>query len=244
MNAISDGVVIGVVLGLVFAAVSYYLYSRVGQLERKVGLMENILLDLKVTTEQTLLSATEPPEPTEQIYNVNHYSTMNTQENQDQEQVRPRTPQGQSVQETQLTQEADTVTQSPPTTNSAETREMFVSEAPRVRTPSSTVQVEREKTPVHVNYEAMTYKELRTLAQQKGVSGLRTMSKAQVIDALRGNPSRQEQQSELTNWTSGTVNFNEDGQGTSLDNLGSAQSDSAAGLEEVAEPELSLVSDE
>ena len=56
----SDGVVIGIVLGLVFAAVSYYLYSRIGQLERKVGLMENILLDLKVTTEQALVSATEP----------------------------------------------------------------------------------------------------------------------------------------------------------------------------------------
>jgi hypothetical protein len=56
----SDGVVIGIVLGLIFAAVSYYLYSRMGQLERKVGLMENILLDLKVTTEQALMSATEP----------------------------------------------------------------------------------------------------------------------------------------------------------------------------------------
>lgn len=56
----SDGVVIGIVLGLVFAAVSYYLYSRICQLERKVGLMENILLDLKVTTEQALISATEP----------------------------------------------------------------------------------------------------------------------------------------------------------------------------------------
>jgi hypothetical protein len=56
----SDGVVIGIVLGLIFAAVSYYLYSRMGQLERKVGLMENILLDLKVTTEQALMTATEP----------------------------------------------------------------------------------------------------------------------------------------------------------------------------------------
>ena len=58
---VSDGVLIGVVLGLIFAAVSYYLYSRIGQLERKVGLMENILLDLKVTTEQVLMTATEMP---------------------------------------------------------------------------------------------------------------------------------------------------------------------------------------
>ncbi len=59
---ISDAIVIGVVLGLVFAAIAYYLYSRNTQLERKVGLMENILLDLKVTTEQALISATEAPE--------------------------------------------------------------------------------------------------------------------------------------------------------------------------------------
>lgn len=241
MNAISDGVVIGVVLGLVFAAVSYYLYSRVGQLERKVGLMENILLDLKVTTEQTLLSAIEPPEPMEHGFNASQYHSIDAHEPQ--EEVRPRTPQNQLSQEAQTMQEtAATAALSSPTT---ETREMFVNEAPRARTPPSSVQVEREKTPVQVNYEAMTYKELRTLAQQKGVSGLRTMSKAQVIDALRGNPSRQEQQSELTSWTSGTVNFSEDGQGTSLETLSSAQEGvDGASLEEVTEPELSLVSDE
>lgn len=59
---ISDAIVIGVVLGLVFAAIAYYLYTRNTQLERKVGLMENILLDLKVTTEQALISVTEAPE--------------------------------------------------------------------------------------------------------------------------------------------------------------------------------------
>ena len=71
MAAISDAVVIGIVLGLVFGAVCYYLFSRMTQLERKVGLMENILLDLKVTTEQTLLSVTEPPDQ-EQIHSSYH----------------------------------------------------------------------------------------------------------------------------------------------------------------------------
>lgn len=66
---VSDGVVIGIVLGLIFAAVSYYLYSRIGQLERKVGLMENILLDLKVTTEQALITATEVEQPQPSIRN-------------------------------------------------------------------------------------------------------------------------------------------------------------------------------
>jgi hypothetical protein len=242
MNPISDGVVIGVVLGLIFAAVSYYLYSRIGQLERKVGVMENILLDLKVTTEQTLLSATEPPEP----YNhSDHYP----RENEDEARSFP-TPAEEGE-----TQDAEVRPPSPPSASPAlpspspspqrpvETREMFVSEVPRARVPSSTVQVEREKVQVQVNYEAMTYKELRALAQQKGVSGLRTMSKAQVIDALKGNPPRQEAQGELSAWTSGTVNFGEDGQGGG-DTLGSAETGAEGGaLEEVAGPELSLVSD-
>jgi hypothetical protein len=168
MMAVSDGVVIGIVLGLVFAAVSYYLYSRMGQLERKVGMMENILLDLKVTTEQTLLSATEDTHD--------------------------------------LSSDAATAADTIPAltsyselaedTDKADARELTV-EAPRTRTPPQTpVHVEREQpevmkssasvTSVSVNYESMTYKELVQLARQKGISGTRTMSKAQVIDALRG----------------------------------------------------------
>lgn len=56
MAGINDAVVIGTVLGLIFSAVAYYLYSRLTQCERKVGLMENILLDLKVQTEQSLMA--------------------------------------------------------------------------------------------------------------------------------------------------------------------------------------------
>jgi hypothetical protein len=244
MNAISDGVVIGVVLGLIFAAVSYYLYSRIGQLERKVGVMENILLDLKVTTEQTLLSATEPAEPHDHSSHSGQYQSF-----EDESRTFPTPAEEADTQDSEVrspsppSASAPSPPSRPPSPQRAvETREMFVSEVPRARAPSSTVQVEREK--VQVNYEAMTYKELRVLAQQKGVSGLRTMSKAQVIDALKGNPPRQEPQGELSAWTSGTVNFGEDGQGGG-DIVGSAQEAGAEGgaLEEVSGPELSLVSD-
>lgn len=135
---ISDGVVIGVVLGLIFAAVSYYLYSRIGQLERKVGLMENILLDLKVTTEQTLMAATEPPPRTEM--NTTEYMFTGPFEPTESEQV---------------------------------------SEAPKPV----------EKTSVSVNYEAMTYKELKALAKTKAITGVQHFSKAQLIDAIRRHDS-------------------------------------------------------
>ncbi len=188
MMAVSDGVVIGIVLGLVFAAVSYYLYSRMGQLERKVGMMENILLDLKVTTEQTLLSATEDtPDLSSDVATAS--DTI---------------PEMTSYSE--LTEN----------TTKADARELTV-EAPRTRTPPQTpVLVEREQTEVpkssasvtsiSVNYESMTYKELVQLARQKGISGTRTMSKAQVIEALRGvdggtSPSSSSGPAPLSSWT-------------------------------------------
>jgi predicted transcriptional regulator len=201
MMAVSDGVVIGIVLGLVFAAVSYYLYSRMGQLERKVGMMENILLDLKVTTEQTLLSATEDvPDlssnvaaASESIPDMTSYSELPEDKH-------------------------DAI---------ADARDITV-EAPRTRTPPQTpVHVERDHTEatkssasvtsVSVNYESMTYKELVQLARQKGISGTRTMSKAQVIDALRGVETGVTSNSAPAPLSSWTINDNDGGIGSMND---------------------------
>lgn len=153
--AISDGVVIGIVLGLIFAAVSYYLFTRQTQLERKVGLMENILLDLRVTTEQALVSATEPEHDHE---NVEEHQQKSTDADITYTEYKPisEVEQPSSPKETQAT-----ITETVPSRS------------------------EKEQTTVSNNYEAMTYKELTHLARQKGISGLRNMSKAQVIDALR-----------------------------------------------------------
>jgi hypothetical protein len=156
--AISDGVVIGIVLGLIFAAVSYYLFTRQTQLERKVGLMENILLDLRVTTEQALVSATEPEEHEEHLESPSpsykEYSTLDTVKSVEEE--RPSSPK--ETQQYVNATEAETVSRDQ----------------------------EKEQTSISNNYESMTYKELTQIARQKGISGLRNMSKAQVIEALRG----------------------------------------------------------
>ena len=212
MMAISDGVVIGVVLGLVFTAVCYYLYNRQAQLERKVGLMENILLDLKVTTEQTLLSATEPREPMTSSEEAMPYREM------------------------------------APIRESSETREIAVEQPSRVRTPPASVQVEREEeqqSSVHgsasASYEDMTYKQLQQLAKQRGISGLRNVSKAQVIEALTkyDNGGGTGAPVPLTSWKE------EEGEmGTSIEALTSAQ-DQGTGLAPLeSAPEASLVSSE
>ena len=224
MNGISDAVVIGVVLGLIFAAVSYYIYSRTTQIERKVGLIENILLDLKVTTEQALLNATEGG-------GLTHHEER--EDLHQQQQAQHEQEQGQR-QESQLQQQ-----QNQQETNAGdvqETREVTLDQGSRGRTqPAQPVVVEREQPreverdgqSVTTNYELMTYKELTALAKKLGISGLRNQSKAFVIDAIRaheqgGNaaggssgsvgiggdesPNRSGQ-SNLTQWATGTVNF-------------------------------------
>lgn len=212
MMAISDGIVIGIVLGLVFTAVCYYLYNRQAQLERKVGLMENILLDLKVTTEQTLLSATEPREPA------------------------PRSDEAPSPYREVV---------SAPPASTEETREIAVDQVPRARTPPASVIVEREGSvtapPLSqdgtINYDDMKYKELQQLAKQRGISGMRNVSKAEVIEALRKHDSSGSSPVPLTNWKQG-----EGEMGTSIEALGSAHDD-ASGLASLdsSMPEASLV---
>jgi hypothetical protein len=193
---ISDGVVIGIVLGLIFAAVSYYLYSRIGQLERKVGLMENILLDLKVTTEQTLMSVTEVDQqpPTRSSYTT--------------------------------TYDAD---EAEGEAEGEESRNVVVEGATPRKAASSSVSVEREKPSVSVNYESMTYKELVQLARQKGITGVRNSSKAQVIDMLRRHDSGDSEETPFV-----------EEEGTNISDLLSAQPTQGSSLDD-SEVDGSLV---
>jgi hypothetical protein len=192
MVGISDAVVIGIVLGLIFAAVSYYLYSRVIQLEKKVGLMENILLDLKVTTEQTLLAeigvpplrsshSHSDPESSEEldtndveelktedidtnVRNVHVDSSRSTSSN---------SPTYSVVRDTDVvetTDTTDTVENTPPSLSSSTTTSV-------------------KKNVPSINYEANTYKELLGIARQKGVTGGSHMTKSELISALRRKDS-------------------------------------------------------
>lgn len=52
MSFISESLTIGLLLTLVFGALFFYIYSRVTYVEKRIGLMENILLDIKVGQEQ------------------------------------------------------------------------------------------------------------------------------------------------------------------------------------------------
>lgn len=90
--AFTDATVVGITLLMLLGAVGYYLYHRIDMLDRKIGLMENILLDLKVATEQTLLSSSEPPER-DSGPRMGLYSELSESYEQ-QHHFRPPTPRG------------------------------------------------------------------------------------------------------------------------------------------------------
>jgi len=61
---LSESATIGILLVLIFGAVSFYLYSRINYTEKRMGLMENMLLDIKMSIES--MNKGEPefvPEP-------------------------------------------------------------------------------------------------------------------------------------------------------------------------------------
>ena len=82
MNTLSDALTIGMVLTLVFGAICFYLYSRIAQVEKRVGLTGNILLDLKMATENTLMSMAqqEPPEQYQRVEPISEPTPIEKEE--------------------------------------------------------------------------------------------------------------------------------------------------------------------
>lgn len=60
MNLVGDVFTVGIVLLLLIGAVAFYLYTRITQVEKHMNLLESILLDLKVATENSFLGFPMP----------------------------------------------------------------------------------------------------------------------------------------------------------------------------------------
>ena len=170
MNGLSDALTIGLVLALVFGALFFYLYTRLGQVEKRVSLTENILLDLKIATENTIMSMSAPPEgsPASASHHEEqlHHELQQEQEQQNEEQA----PDEEFYK--QVLQQAVLVPSDAPTATLDETQ---------------------ASAKVDVNYESMTLKELKALAKQRSVNVPASAHKKDVIDLLK----RQNQSSVL-----------------------------------------------
>jgi len=158
MNGLSDALTIGLVLALVFGALFFYIYTRLGQVEKRVSLTENILLDLKIATENTIMSMSAPPEGSPA--SASHHEEQLHHELQ--EEHEEQAPDEEFYK--QVLQQAVAVPSDAPT---------------------ATLDESQASAKVDVNYESMTLKELKALAKQRSVNVPTSAHKKDVIDLLK-----------------------------------------------------------
>lgn len=170
MNGLSDALTIGLVLALVFGALFFYIYTRLGQVEKRVSLTENILLDLKIATENTIMSMSAPPEGSPASASHHEEQLHHELQQEHEQQHEEQTPDEDFYK--QVLQQAVAVPSDAPT---------------------ATLDESQASAKVDVNYESMTLKELKALAKQRSVNVPASAHKKDVIDLLK----RQNQSSVL-----------------------------------------------
>lgn len=192
---LSEALIIGLVVLLLCGAMSFYMYVRLTFLEKKVTVMESILVDVRVALDTVMmehnppppvpishtpgaqLSAPAPLDPSESeaIPEENFYSTVLEQAHEKEE-------------------------------NSDATSE------PVPAGEVSSEAVASASTVVEPNYDAMTRKELAALAEKKGLRVKRDMNRSDVLSLLRrSNPTENDQVSTGTENVSGPVGASLDG---------------------------------
>jgi hypothetical protein len=174
MAGLSDSLTIGILLLLVFGAAAFYLYSRMTQNEKRLGLLENLLLTLKMTTEASLMG----PDSVEAVSQPGPLHADDVDE-QDYAAMLQETqmPSASSSSAQQQQQEQEQEQEQKQTrTEDAEAEEAKAEELLR-----SLAVPERK---MDANYESMSAKELQTLAKERGITGL-PMKKRELVDALK-----------------------------------------------------------
>jgi hypothetical protein len=190
MGGLNDSLTIGILLILIFGAVAFYLYSKLVQNEKRMSLLENLLVSLKMSTEASLggPDSVEPISGPLPLHEVEHVSEEDYADLL--KDIPAAAPGGGE-------QKKEGSVSSVPSTNSVSGRlhdnegqgqnlaqgveEADVeadAEALLRSIPSSSA------SQVDANYESMTLKELQALAKQRGLSGV-AQRKRDLIDALK-----------------------------------------------------------
>ena len=155
---LSESATIGILLLLIFGAVSFYLYSRINYTEKRMGLMENMLLDIKMGLES--MNKEEPefvPEP------VGAPRPMESSEAE-------ALPEEENYYQSVLQQAG-----AQPSEEQAAGEE----QAPEA------VQEDKERPVESVNYESMTKDDLIALAEKRGAKVGKRPGRKDLITALK-----------------------------------------------------------
>jgi hypothetical protein len=176
MAALSDAVVIGIVLTLVFSAAIYYMFTLFQQLEGKVNVLNNIIFDLKKANEASMLMFDNQmnfvPEPFMMGGSGSGSGPGSSSENMEHDVS--------SLDETEPKIEVVKKDYIQPTNFAVAAVEEPVIDVEEFTAPAPVMEV---------NYESMTYKELQAEGKRKHIKGASKMTKADLIDALKKHDS-------------------------------------------------------
>ena len=196
MSSLSDTLTIGVVLVLLFGSIALYLYTRIQQAEQKVNLLESILLDVKMSAEiksySDLPADTEEPTPHPSspirptVSTVPTVSSEPTEEytmlddlEKDQQEALVENSVYLQMEDNEGQADVEELTTDKPSTDEVEE---LTSDS--LATDSSDLLL--HAAPL-VSYENMTLKDLQTLAKSRHITGVSTMKKSALVDALKAS---------------------------------------------------------
>ena len=181
MSYLSDTLTIGVLLVLLFGAISLYLYTRIQQSEQKIHLLESILLDLKMSTE--IKSYTELPAVHEEPPSAMASSAVfHTPESDTHYVALDDAPAESNTEYTSLDDAVDASSNASSNTAGNASSDAASSEEHTVITLDEAEQASASSS---VIYESMSLKDLQSLARTRGISGAGSMKKAAIIEALK-----------------------------------------------------------
>ena len=219
MNPVGDAFTVGIVLLLLIGAVAFYLYTRLSQVEKRMGVLENILLDLKVATENSFMGFPNPAssgrgsaaptaaELAEEEELLSEYvpklptahlgGAIEADEIADDDDAAMYEQALESALDSGVTEITDIAEAGGEGGADADADADADSDAVDSKAIAVTASADAgasAKSGVHVNklepnYSSLAVKELRTLAQNHGITGVAKMSRKELIEALNKKDS-------------------------------------------------------
>jgi hypothetical protein len=169
MAGLSDSLTVGILLILVFGAAAFYLYSRLTQTDKRLSLMENVLLTLKMSTEASMMGP-DSVEPVSMPAPLQADDVDEVDEEQYAEMLKHASVPSSSLAAAPSASEeaaAEELLRSIPTPAGAEAEPVAVRK-------------------MDANYESMSLKELQALAKTRGLTGgTKLTKKRELIDFLK-----------------------------------------------------------
>jgi hypothetical protein len=185
MTALSEALTIGLVLVLLFGSICLYLYTRIQQNEQKLNLVENILIDLKMTTE--VKNYPDLPAPVAPVSSFVVEMSGGSGGGGSPVEVVPTDIE--VVEAPAASGAPAAVEESYKNAIQEALESVSIEVVPAAQGASSS---DSASVKVGANYPSMTLSELKALAKQRGISGASGMKRQQLIEALQTSDRAEE----------------------------------------------------